>query len=256
MSIYESEQITIKNCIFQNNTSDGYFNKSFLGSSGGISVGYNSSNSTFTSGRFIPPTPIVLHILIINCTFSNNSALYRDGKKFSSTEAILKKLFYGRGGALSLFVSIIHSLNFTFSDNWVINNFADAFGGGVYCLIQTHSNQTYRFNNNLFMNNKGLAAGGMAFIYQYIPIQSQFVIYNVYNCKFYNNIAEHEVAGAVGIFSVRGLDNSSHITFKHCKFYNNTAVLYGGAVDIESYDFFVNIQATTLVWFTNWLVLL
>ena len=258
VSIYESEQITIKNCTFENNTSDGSFtNKSFLGSSGGISIGYNSLNTPLTSGRFMPPTPIILHILIINCTFSNNSALYLNKKRFSSTEAVQNKLFYGRGGALSLLVSIRHSLKFIFNDSTVINNFADAFGGGMYCLIQTHSNQTYTFGNNVFMNNRGSASGGMAFIYQYIPIESQFAIYNlVYNCKFYNNTAEHEVAGAVGIYSVLGLDNTSYITFKHCKFHNNTAVYYGGAVDIESSDFFVNIETVSLVRFTNWLVLL
>ena len=121
----------------------------------------------------------------------------------------------------------------------------------MYCLIQTHSNQTYKFGNNVFMNNRGSASGGMAFIYDYIPIESQFTIYNlVYNCQFYNNTAEYEVAGAVGIYSVLGLDNTNYITFKHCKFHNNTAVFYGGAVDIQSSHFFVNIELS-LITFTN-----
>ena len=241
----------IRNCTFQNNTSDGCFtNKPFLGSSGGLSIGFNPSDNNFTTGR--------LHnILIINCTFTNNSA-FLHGRRFSSAEALLNKIFYGRGGALSLLINARNSLELVFRDNAVINNYADAFGGGVYCLIQTHStDQNYRFSNNVFMNNTGSAAGGMAFIYLYIPVQSQFSIRNLlYNCKFYNNTAKHEVASAVGIYSVLGLAKNFYFRFKHCKFYNNTAVSYSGAVDIESYDFFVNIEPALapLVNFTDWLV--
>lgn len=253
MSIYKSEKIIIRNCTFQNNTSDGYFtNKPFLGSSGGLSIGFNSSDNYFTSRG--------LHnILIINCIFTNNYALFLDRRKFSSTDAILNKTFYGRGGALSMLINTRNSLEFLFRDNTVINNYADAPGGGVYCLIQTYStNQNYTFHNNDFINNTGSAAGGMAFIYQFnnsITTSSQFTIHSVvYNCMFCNNTAILEVGGAVGIFSILELTNNSFTTFKHCKFYNNTAVAYGGAVDIESYDFFVNIQTVPLVNFTNWLV--
>ena len=255
MSIDESEQIIINNCTFHNNTSDGYFtNKPHQGSSGGLSISYNSSGSCDSN---MPPSSNILHIHIIYCTFTNNSALFLDGQMFSSTKTILTELFYGRGGALSLLISVRHSLELIFSDNRIINNSADAFGGGVYCLIQACSNQNYTFSSNVFVNNAGSVGGGMAFIYQYISIQSQFTIYNLlYNCSFYYNAARHEVAGAVGIYSVDQLPNNSYTTFKHCKFINNTAVAYGGAVDIESYDFFGNIQAVPLIEFTDWLVLL
>ena len=254
MSIDESEQIIINNCTFHNNTSDGYFTNKYQGSSGGLSISYNSSGSC---GNNMPPSSNVLHIHIINCTFTNNSALFLDGQMFSSTKTILTDLFYGRGGALSLLISVRHSLELAFSDNRIINNSADAFGGGVYCLIQACSNQNYTFSNNVFVSNAGSVGGGMAFIYQYISIQSQFTTYNLlYNCSFYYNSARHEVAGAVGIYSVDQLPNNSYTTFKHCKFINNTAVAYGGAVDIESYDFFGYIQAIPLIEFTDWLVLL
>ena len=252
MSIYESEQIIIRNCTFYNNTSDGYFtDKPYLGSSGGLSISYNSSGSC----GFMPPSHIMLHVHIINCTFTDNSALLLDGQSFSSTKEILNKISYGRGGAVSILISVRDPLKLVFSGNTVINNSADTFGGGVYCLIQACANQNYTFGNNTFKKNTASVAGGMAFIYQYISIQSQFTIYNlVYNCKFYYNAARHEVAGAMGIYSVFGLANNSYITIDQCKFVNNTAVSYGGAVDIESYDFFVNIQAIPLINFTNWLV--
>ena len=260
--IYESEQITIKNCTFHNNTSDGYFtSKSYIGSSGGLSIGYNYSDSYynyFTSGVFeysLPPPPIVLHIFIINCVFTNNSAVLRDGQGNSST-AIQNNTFYGRGGALSLFISVRHTLEFVFNDSKVMNNFADAFGGGMYCLFETRSNQTYTFGNNVFMNNTASVVGGIAFIYLYNPTQSHRAKIDsfLYNCSFYNNVARSKVAGAVAIYSVLGLSENISITFKHCKFHNNTAVTYGGAVDITSYDFFVSIEVVPLVEFTDWLV--
>ena len=261
MSIYESQQIIIRNCKFYNNTSDGYFTKkSYIGSSGGLSIGYNYSDdyNYFTSGRFqyfIPPPPTVLHILIINCVFTNNSALLLNGQG-NSLSAIQNNTFYGRGGALSLLISVRHTLEFVFNDNKVINNFAYAVGGGMYCLFQTRSNQIYKFDDNVFMNNTASIAGGIAFIYLYIPIESRLAnISNVLNnCNFYNNTARSKVAGAVSIYSVLGLSRNVFITFNHCKFYNNTAVTYGGAVDITSYDFFVNIQVVPLVEFNNWLV--
>ena len=265
MSIYESEQITIKNCTFHNNTSDGYFtNKSFMGSSGGLSIGYNysDSNNYFTSERcrvFGPPSPIppiVLHIFIINCVFTNNFALFLDGQGNSLIEAIQTNKFYGRGGALSLFISVRHTLKFAFNDSKVINNFAGALGGGMYCLFETCSNQTYTFGNNVFMNNTASMVGGIVFIYRYIPMQSCFAIINslLYNCTFYNNTARSKVAGAVAIYSVLGLSENISITFKHCKFHNNTAMTYGGAVDITSYSFFVSIELVQLVEFIDWLV--
>ena len=264
MSIYESQQIIIRNCTFHNNTSDGYFtNESYyIGSSGGLSIGYNySDNYTyFTSGRFpydILPPPSVLHILIINCVFTNNSALLLNGQG-NNSNAVQNNIFYGRGGALSLLISVRHTLEFVFNDNKVINNFANAFGGGMYCLFQTRSNQTYKFDNNVFMNNAASVAGGIAFIYLYIPIESHLanISSTLNNCMFYNNTARSKGAGAVAIYSVPGLSRNVSITFHHCKFCNNTAVTYGGAVDITSYDFFVNIQVVPLVEFNNRLVLL
>ena len=267
LSIYESLQITIKNCTFRNNTSDGCFTKKkYIGSSGGLSIGYNYSDTLddyFTSGFIIysvpsHPRPIILHINITKSRFINNSALPFDGQSSSSTEALQNNVFYGRGGALSLLISVRNSLKLVFSDNKVINNFADAFGGGMYCLIQTSSDQSYTFHNNVFMNNTGSVAGGIAFIYLYIPKQAQNPTIHtfLYNCVFYNNIARSKVAGAVAIYSVLGLSKDVCIRFKHCQFHNNKAVSYGGAVDITSYDFFDSIEAVQLVKFINWLVLL
>ena len=269
----------MKNCTFRNNTSDGYFtSKPYQGSSGGLSIGYNSSNIGFidpqiydtivpsfigptgnSTGQdypvpeFIPPPQSILDALIINCTFTNNSAVLLHGQTGSSTDSLINKTFPGRGGALSVLVNAGTALNFVFNDNRVINNFASAFGGGVYCLTLRGTRQDYTFGNNVFINNTASVAGGLALIYLVSTIAEFPVDTLVNNCTFYNNAAT-SVAGAIAIVFVFGFDRDVFVIFKDCKFFSNTAVIYGGAVDITSYNFFNNIQTTSLIDFINWLV--
>ena len=135
-----------------------------------------------------------------------------------------------------------------------MNNYAEAFGGGVYCITQRRSNQMYRFVSNVFVNNRGARAGGLALIYLLNASNtlSEFSVKDyIYNCTFYNNSAS-EIAGAAIVSAVYGLATNIFVTFKDCNFFNNTAALYGGAVDITSYDFFDHIEKQSLVDFNNW----
>ena len=258
MSIFNSANITVKNCTFHNNTSDGYFSKPYQGSAGGLSIGHNSSDSYFTreSCYYEGFDPLFLNIVhIINCTFINNSALFRNRQGISSSEVLQKSVFFGRGGALFLYSYIKNPLSFVFNDNKVINNFADAFGGGVYCLTPRSSCQSYTFSNNVFINNTGSVAGGLALLYLDVSQELHFPINTlVYNCTFYSNTAKSQVAGAVAIYFIFGVASNINVTFSDCRFSNNTAEAYGGAVDITSYDFFDNIETILLVNFINWLV--
>ena len=270
------------NCTFHNNTSDSYFTrKPFQGSAGGLSIGYNSSGSYFTEPSVEDNDPVAafdgynftttriqdIHplgafsnnnfdipdILIINCKFTENSAILPAGQGGSSNDALINNVFHGRGGALSILVNT-DLITFEFCDNIVMNNFAEAFGGGVYCLTQRGSSQRYTFSNNVFINNTGPQAGGLALIYLTIPKIAIIIhIYHVYNCTFYNNSAS-EMAGAAIISAVYGLATNIFVTFKDCNFSNNAATIHGGAVDITSYYFFDNIQAESLIRFINWLV--
>lgn len=140
LSIYNSEKITIRNCTFYNNTSDGYFSTlPFRGSAGGISIGYQT---------VLPFRRLNVNILISNCIFTHNSAtlLKLGNQEVSSGEVLLNGKFSGRGGALAIVVYTNSPLNFVFNNSLVINNFAEVIGGGVYCFAQSDfSEQTYLF---------------------------------------------------------------------------------------------------------------
>ena len=237
----------MKNCTFHNNTSDSYFTrKPYQGSSGGLSIGYY---------YVIPKTlSSTVDILIINCKFTYNSAVPSTRLRVTSTEALIRRIFPGRGGALTVLVNINSPLNFVFNDSRVMNNYANTFGGGVYCLTQRGSiYQTYMFANNIFMNNMGPIAGGLSFI-NLLNRPVEFVIYGlIYNCTFVDNIGGSQAAGAASVYPLHALANNI-VVFKDCRFYNNSAIIYGGAVDITSYNFFENREAAFPIEFINWLV--
>ena len=277
MSIRNAGNVVVKNCAFHNNTSDGYFttSKQYQGSAGGLSIDYSSSysftttqycgisyvtkssqnytelpNQDYTVPFFTLPSR---NIHIINCTFINNYAVLLHERMGNSFYVVTNKVFPGRGGALSVIVNTDTALSFVLNDSRIINNFADAFGGGVYCLTQRGPSQNYTFGNNIFMNNTGLIAGGLALIYL-LNTAAEFPVSSlVYNCTFYNNTAS-SVAGATTVFFIFGFASDVFVIFKDCKFSRNTAMIYGGAVDITSYNFFDHIQVTSLLKFINWLV--
>ena len=244
MSIYNSENITVRNCTFYNNTSDSYFTrKQYQGSSGGLSIGYH---------YVVSKTLKRANILIINCKFNNNYAVPSDRFRVTSTEALIYRLFPGRGAALTVLVNINSPLNFVLNDSIVMNNYANTFGGGVYCLAQRGSvYQTYMFGNNIFRNNTAPIAGGLSFI-NILNRPVKCVVYGfIYNSTFAHNTADTAVAGAVSVYPLYALPNNI-VVFKDCKFYKNRAVIYGGGVDITSYNFFNNIEAAYPVEFINW----
>ena len=258
--------ITLKNCKFHNNTSNGSFTTSpYQGSAGGCSIGYNNIAFAFT----VPSLQDGARVLITNCNFTDNSAripasgvstsvkdrdlLCAQRRSRSLTDVLTPVYkFNGRGGGLAVLVNIDIPLFFKFTDNIVMNNCAEAFGGGVYCITRRHSNQTYRFSNSTFVNNRGPKAGGLALVYLLNTSNTEFTVHSyVYNCKFYDNTAS-EIAGAAVVSAVYGLASNIFVTFKECNFSNNAAKIYGGAVDIASYDFFDNIENQSLVNFHNW----
>ena len=234
----------MRNCTFYNNTSDSYFTrKQYQGSSGGLSIGYHYVMSETLKSA---------DILIISCKFSNNYAVPSDSFRVTSTEALIQRIFPGRGGALTVLVNINSPLNFVLNDSIVVNNYANTFGGGVYCLTQRGSvYQTYTFASNIFRNNTAPIAGGLSLI-NILNGPVEFAVCSfIYNCIFAYNTADTAVAGAVSAYPLDALPNNI-VVFKDCKFYKNSAVIYGGAVDITSYNFFYNIEAAYPVEFINW----
>ena len=215
------------------------------GGGGGLSIGYDYKTSTIQIKS--------IDILIINCKFISNTAVILNRIKLTSTEVLIYQIYPGRGGALFLLVNMNTPMNFVFNDSIVMNNFAEVFGGSVYCIIKRGSvYQMYMFANNIFMNNTAPIASGLSFI-NLINRPVTFVVYNlIYNCTFIHNTAKSEVAGAANMYSLYGLQNT-RIIFRDCQFYNNSARVYSGAVDIASYNFFENREAAFPIEFINWL---
>ena len=238
--------ITVKNCTFHNNTSDSLFiSKKYQGSAGGISIGYNFNVTN--ANALIPPADTVTNH-ITDCTFTDNSARLFNGQGGTS-DVLTNEIFPGRGGAIIVLVSTDLKLTFNFSDNVVMNNFAEVFAGGVYCLTHESSSQAYTFNNNDFISNTALRAGGLGFFYTKTPT---IAIHNIdiYNCTFHNNTVSQK-GGAALIYSVYELHANVFVTFKECNFFNNTAMIHGGAVDVV---LFSKTQTESLIAFVNWLV--
>ncbi|XP_065904297.1 uncharacterized protein [Dysidea avara] len=231
VSIYNSQDVTVKNCKFLNNTSDSYFTRRpYQGSSAGLSIGYHYILSK-----------LILHnvsVLVTGCTFINNYAAAPTALRLTSTEIFRGRIFSGRGASMSILVNINTALSFILNSSIFVNNSAYNLAGGIYCLAESGKDrQSYLWSNNVFIGNRASLAGVLNFISTFnFPIQ--FVLnYTVYNCTFSDNVAHSEVAGAATIYPLYGLPNTL-VVFEDCKFYNNSALIYGGAVDIASYNFF------------------
>ena len=245
VSIYNSENIIVKNCTFHNNTSDGLFTKtSNKAGAGGLSIGYNHSQSSILINS--------VNILIIGCTFTSNTAATPG--RFTASEILENNIFPGRGGAFSLLVHTNSSLNFVFNDSLVINNSANGFGGSMFCTIHGGAlYQMYTFANNIIMNNTAPVSGGLSFI-NMVNKPVKFIVRSlIYNCTFVGNTAESKAGGGANITPFYGLPNTM-VTFRNCNFCNNSAPIYAGAIDVTSYDFFDNKEAAFPVEFINWLV--
>ena len=236
--------MTVKNCKFLNNTSDSYFTRRpYQGSSGGLSIGYHYTLSKITL--------LNASVLVTDCMFTDNYAAAPTALRLTSTEIFRGRIFSGRGGSLSILVNINTALSFILNSSTFVNNSAYDLGGGIYCLTQSGKyRQSYSWSNNVFIGNRASLAGALNFISTFnFPIEF-IVYYTAYNCTFTDNVAQSEVAGAATVYSVYGLRNT-YVVFEDCKFHNNSALIYGGAVDIASYNFFAY-RILLPIQFINW----
>jgi len=152
---------------------------------------------------------------------------------------------------MSVLVNVNTALSFVLNNSLFVNNSAYNFGGGIYCLSAGgRDNQTYLWSNNIFIGNRASIAGALSFI-SLLNLPIEFILYDtVYNCTFTDNVAHSKVAGAATVYPLYGLANAA-VVFEDCKFYNNSALIYGGAVDIASYNFFSN-RIVMPIGFINW----
>ena len=156
-------------------------------------------------------------------------------------------------GGLNIVINITSEIHCTLNNSRFINNFAEKFGGAFYIFISNPSimNQFYKFENIIFTSNRATYGGSCLFARSIdipIPEINQTVVFC--NCIFVGNTARN--GGGLLLYpSSRGITDI-HISFEKCKFFDNTAMYYGGALDIESYIFFRNREQDIPVEFQNW----
>jgi len=207
VNIFNSPNVIVNNCTFDNNTSDAYFTRqSYQSNAGGLSVEYNSLLTTVSLDN--------MNVVVTNCNFTNNHA----GSQASQNEVQESRIFSGRGGGLSLTVNVTGIVNFTVNKSIFINNIAENLGGGVYISISEYSTlkQLYLFVNNVFTSNVASYGGGFTFTNLVIPSTnfSQNII--MLNSLFTKNKARN-IGGGIYIFSSLGL-GGSYIKIENCEF--------------------------------------
>lgn len=241
VNIFNSPNVIVKNCTFDNNTSDTYFTrKPYQSNAGGLSLGYNSLFAT---------VPLdVMNIIVSNCTFANNHA----GLHASPNEVQESRVFSGRGGGLSLVVNVTGIVKCIMNNSIFVNNSAENLGGGIYVSISESSTsyQFYLLANNVFTSNAASYGGGFFFANLVIPSSnfSQNII--VSNSVFTKNKARH-IGGGIYVFSSLGLGGSS-IKIEKSRFFINTAGDHGGAVDVDSFNLYESRQNQIPVEFLSW----
>jgi len=245
VNIFNSPNVTVKNCTFNNNTSSSFFTRRpSQGNAGGLSIAYNMkfSNKTVNS----------VNILVMDCVFINNHAAPPTALQLSPTESSATRIFTGRGGALAIPVNITSPVNCVVTNNMFISNSATDLGGCIYSNIGgPYINQTYLFESNNFFNNSAHVGGVMAFLTN-PRIPETYIIQNtIRNSTFIQNRAG--IGGCVNHYQHLGFAGDL-IQFIDCKFYNNSASLYAGAIDIVSYRFLGSRDHQEPIQFTNWYV--
>ena len=238
VSIYNCEDVTIKNCTFYNNTASGYFSRNrYQGNSGGVTIGFSEQSSLYFE---------MINILITDCNFTLNSA-YSELDVINPTKVHTTRKFPAQGGAISIIGSINTSLNSTITNNLFVENFAERSTGALYIITRYAGQHQYYCANNVFIKNSSPDGGAILFISGGSPELS--VNFNVYNCTFHSNFGS-VYSGAL-LFNFFDAPNNNVVIVNDCTFHNNSATNYAGAIDVASLDFF-EYRNITPIRIENW----
>ena len=241
LNIFNSPNVIVKNCTFNNNTSDGLLTKTtFRASGGGLSISYNRNNIK----------EIIINIFVSNCSFTNNAATL-DLSQYSTDRTVSEYLFTGRGAGLAIIFNTTSPINCTVTDCAFMHNKAVGGGGLFNGIGEAQYNQTYLYKNNMFSENSAMLSGAFIFVILAARYTSAQLPVNatIRNCTFQHNLAD--VAGSSIVYFIDGLSDYS-IMFEECKFINNTSLSYAGAINIVSYNFFAYRNSYPPVEFINW----
>lgn len=243
LNIFNSPNVTVINCTFHNNTSSSFFTRRpYQGNAGGLSIAYNM--------RFSNRTVDDVNILVKDCVFTANHAAPPTALQLSSTELLAMSIFTGRGGAMAVLINITSPVNCVVTDNMFVNNSAASFGGCIYNFAGgPYINHTFLYTNNVFIENSASVGGVMTFLSSRRIPDTFSVHTTIKNCTFMQNRAE--ICGCVNHYPHLGFTDNL-VRFIDCNFYNNSANLYAGAIDIVSYRFFGSRAHQEPIQLTNW----
>ncbi len=164
IDIYQSPQINVQNCIFENNGPVFILrNDQYRGHAAGLAIGYDENDSTssshIASGQ----------VSVINCTFRNNTS---DPSSNLNTYSYLEPnrpheifrgfILSGRGGGLAINVNSSFPFYVSIQDCLAENNKAQAFGGGVYLLFGAYASHHMEMKGTRIVNNECEVGGGLS----------------------------------------------------------------------------------------------
>lgn len=223
VEIYNTPFITISNCSFTNNTSNGISPTRNSGNAGALSIGFNETFMADTTSQ----------ITIEETDFVNNSA--NSSTECDAVNAVLhSKNYIQRGGGVAFYIAAGGlSATITIKKCQIVNNTAENSGGGVYINLSgtARASSNISFEDCNFTENHAVDGGGM----QLTLDTSDSVLYpnfiSLQNCNFENNSAD--LGAALKVVQFNTLGNLNIVNFKDCSFVGNTG-LVGAGLHLQS----------------------
>lgn len=238
MEIYDTPSVTVTNCMFTNNTSNGIGNIRNSGNAGALSIGFNETFNTASSPQ----------ILIQDSTFVNNTATIIGNCRSVST-VLFSKIYSQRGGAVAgYFAAAGLQLEITIQGCSFTNNTAKDSGGGVYINLSggDGASTSVTFTNNRFVGNCAVDGGAIETTFdspESVMHPSHLV---VENCTFEEN--EGQFGGAIKAVQINAQGNLNHVRVERCNFTENMADV-GAAMHLQSLaaELFVHMDMDRIV---------
>ena len=189
--------------------------------------------------------------MVHSCRFIDNQAHAFGSDVHTSTSFLSSNIITGRGAGMSLTIDSSNAIHSSISYNYFENNTARVYGGGLYFLVnEVTKNQTYLFNENVFVDNEAILTSG-AMVYGLVGMVHTGSSINV---KIFRNYFEGNKAQLGGAFRFQRPtgNQGNYLVFNDCTFNRNMAVENGAAIGISKAQFFNFDQRTIPITISNW----